>query len=672
MTQKSNRFERFWKELKRRKVIHVITVYAAVAFVILQLVDMVAQPLHFPEWTQGFIIVLLCIGFIIAILLSWVYDITPKGVKKTKSISAAKHIDQVTSPTSSGWKIATYASGVIIIGLVAFNFVSRRSLNTDISKIEKTIAVLPFRNDSRDTSNTYFINGLMEEILTNLQKIGAFSRVLSRNSVEQYRNNTTKSTTEIAKELGVNYIVEGSGQKYGNSYRLRVQLIAGKNERHLWADSYEKEIKETKDIYSTQNEVAQSIASALKTAIAPEEKQLIEKTPTTSLTAYDFYQRGQEYARTYFADYSNKQALKKAEELYKQSLKYDSTFAKAYVGLSRVYGWKHYFESYLSKDFLDSVLILANKALSFDNHLPDAYVSRGIYYSENGLGEKAIEEYKKALKYNSNDFMAYDNLADLSFSWGRDFVAGIDNMHKAAARNKGPDLPDYLRILGGYYLDAGFIDKAKYYYQNAFALDRDSTKYLNQLALIEYNLMNFIGAFKMGKQANSNDTSKLINRWLLTCLPLSYNEEVLKQYKKWIEYSNKTGYGLIGDYYRIAIAFWRMGNHKEANYYFDRDIKYLEGSFKLGRSWVGWGGSNYSLAAIYAFLGDKVKAYKYLEGLDNLGPQPWSWVVFIKNDPCFESIRGEERLQKIVQNMETKYQAEHERVRKWLEEQGML
>src|SRR5512137_2843339 len=97
MAQKTNSVERFWKELKRRKVIHVITVYAAVAFVILQVVDMVSEPLHFPEWTQGFIIVLLCIGFVIAIFLSWIYDITPAGVKKTKPVSAVKHTDQTAT-----------------------------------------------------------------------------------------------------------------------------------------------------------------------------------------------------------------------------------------------------------------------------------------------------------------------------------------------------------------------------------------------------------------------------------------------------------------------------------------------------------------------------------------------------------------------------------------------
>jgi hypothetical protein len=192
MVQKTNSFERFWKELKRRKVVHVITVYAAVSFVILQLVDIVERTLRLPDWTTALVIVLLCIGFVIAVLLSWVYDITPSGVKKTKPVSELKHVYHTTHAVSSGWKIATYVSGVIIVALVAFNFFSRRNLSADISRLDKSIAVLPFRNDSRDTTNAYFINGIMERITTNLQMIKRF-RVIGRTSVEQYRNNKTKS-----------------------------------------------------------------------------------------------------------------------------------------------------------------------------------------------------------------------------------------------------------------------------------------------------------------------------------------------------------------------------------------------------------------------------------------------------------------------------------------------
>lgn len=241
MVQKSSNPENFWQELKRRKVIRVATVYAAAAFVILQLVDIVEQPMRLPDWTTGLVIVLLCIGFVISAFLSWVYDFTPSGVKKTKPVSTSKHIDKATTSTSIGWKIATYVSAVVIVALVVFNFISKRNFNAGISRLEKSIAVLPFINDSGSDSTTYFINGLMEEILNNLQKVKDF-RVLSRTSTEQYKGFSIPTVPEIAKKLGVNYIVEGSGQKFGNFYRLRVQLIAARKEKHLWAESYQKEI----------------------------------------------------------------------------------------------------------------------------------------------------------------------------------------------------------------------------------------------------------------------------------------------------------------------------------------------------------------------------------------------------------------------------------------------
>ena len=145
MAHKTNSFKRFWKELKRRKVIHVITVYAATAFVILELVNMVARPLQLPDWTEAFVIVLLCIGFVIAVFVSWIYDITPAGVKKTKPVSELKHSDHTTHAVSSGWKIATYVSGFVIIALVVFNIVTRRNTNLDRLRIRQINSSTSFR-----------------------------------------------------------------------------------------------------------------------------------------------------------------------------------------------------------------------------------------------------------------------------------------------------------------------------------------------------------------------------------------------------------------------------------------------------------------------------------------------------------------------------------------------
>jgi TolB-like protein len=205
-------------------------------------------------------------------------------------------------------------------------------------EIEKSIAVLPFVNESPVDSNKHFINGVMEEILNRLQTIKEF-RVLSRTSTDQYKGPDRPTMPEIARKLGVSYVVEGSGQKYGNIFTLRVQLIRAKGkETHIWGKTYNEEIWEVKDYVRIQSQIAQAIALELKTVISPEEKQLIEKTPTTSLTAYDFFQKGRDEYIKYWIHNDNREALEKAEGLYYKALEYDSAFAKAYTGLQEYIG----------------------------------------------------------------------------------------------------------------------------------------------------------------------------------------------------------------------------------------------------------------------------------------------------------------------------------------------
>jgi len=304
----------------------------------------------------------------------------------------------------------------IILGSSLFLTVSIILINNYFKRIpenslEKSIAVLPFKNLNDTLANQYFIDGLMEEILTDLSRIHNM-RVISRSSVEQYRE-SKRSATEIAKKLGVNYIVEGSGQKYGNTLRLMVQLIRAKGkEAHLWARSYEQEITGTKDIFGIQSKIAQSIAAELKANVTSEEKRLMEKIPTQNLTAYDFYQRGrEEHWFEYIYRFNNKSlmSLKKTENLYRKALENDSAFALAYAGLARVY-WNRYhdkIETYFNENYLDSVLILCNIALSYDDRLADAYILKGKYYRDNHKPEKSLREYDKAISLNPNDWLAY-------------------------------------------------------------------------------------------------------------------------------------------------------------------------------------------------------------------------------------------------------------------------
>ena len=197
MPANPNKLSQFWQELKRRKVTRTITVYAAAAFVILELVDIIAPNLRLPDWTFNFILILLCAGMVIAVIVSWIYDIHPeKGMVKTELADKVKTED--TPKSSSSWKIASYISFVVIVGLIVLNVIPRS--NKD-EILEKSIAVLPFMNDSPDQERMYFINGTMEAILDNLCRIEDL-RVPGRTSVEQYRDNP-KPIPVVAEEMNV-------------------------------------------------------------------------------------------------------------------------------------------------------------------------------------------------------------------------------------------------------------------------------------------------------------------------------------------------------------------------------------------------------------------------------------------------------------------------------------
>ncbi len=247
-----------------------------------------------------------------------------------------------------------------------------------------------------------------------------------------------------------------------------------------------------------QSEIAQAIAAEIKAIITPEEKHLIKKAPTTSLTAYDSFQRVREEHWKFWSNTNNREALERAEGLYHYALENDSTFAQAYTGLAWVYWNKHYWETFFSEDFLDSDLILANIALSYDDQLAEAYTVKGYYYTQFGKRDKAIKEYDKAIKLNPNDWMAYSRKGRLYFI--DDFVKTFDNYHKAASLNHAPELPYLLRNHSRAYNSTGFMGKSKYYNQEALKLDGDSLAYYYVLTISEYYFGNYAKAVAIGKK----------------------------------------------------------------------------------------------------------------------------------------------------------------------------
>jgi TolB-like protein len=410
MVRKFNVIGKFWHELKRRKVTHVITGYAATAFVILQLVDIVAQPLHLPAWTLTSLIIILSLGFFIVLIVSWNYDFTESGVKKTKPEGDIEQEEQITISTFSGWKIATYISLFIIVALIAFNFVTKKRLSEDIRTSEKSIAVLPFKLLSDEPDKQYLADGMMDAILLHLSKIKDL-RVLSRTSVEQYRE-TDKTIPTIGRELDVEYILEGSFQKSGDNARLIVQLVKTKKENHLWSNEYNRKWS---DVFSVQSEVAQSVARELKSAITPDVKQLINKRPTNNMAAYDAYMMGLFY---YWK--LSKDDMETAMQYFELAKERDPGFALAYVGIGRVWRGLQQLGIVRVSEGAPQAETAVKKALELDSTYSEVHhLLGGIKTWTMWDWEGGEASYRKALELNPKNADTHSSFSHLLNVLGR-------------------------------------------------------------------------------------------------------------------------------------------------------------------------------------------------------------------------------------------------------------
>ena len=666
MANPLNKLSQFWQELKRRNVVRVITVYAASAFAVLELVDILAPSLGLPGWTLNLVLILLCVGFVIAVIVSWVYDFHPLGgIVKTEP--AEKRSPGDLPRFSNSWKIASYISFAVIVGLIVLTIVERAGRTGTGQVLDKSIAVLPFKSLSGDPEKQYQADGVMDAILLNLSRIEDL-RVLSRTSVEKYRI-TDKTATEICQELGVGYVLEGSFRTDGDQARLIVQLIRSGKEDHVWADQFDREWK---NHFAVESEVAQSIARELQAVITPEEIQRIEKIPTTSLTADDFYQQGRAQLSKFDFSHADQELLNNAGNLFRKALEYDSTFALAYAGLAHVYGNKHYWNEIYSGFKWDSLLILADKALQFDPQLSEAYFIRGRYFLYINP-ERAIREFDRAISYDPNNWRAY--MGKMQIYGNEELLLAIQNGIKAVSLNRGgAELPVLLRSLGSQFHVAGFPEKASEYYEDALELDGDSADYFNNMSAIESSLGNFSQMVDYAKAAYAHDS---LNTDILIRILEGYQR--IGKFEESLAYSNKLlkliknspGTRVIPVPQRIAYAFDKTGDHDSADYYFQKQIDYSEEAIKSINGTLLFN-SYYDRACVYAYQGKEEQAMGDLRMFNRMEKIPLWWVSLINTDPLLDNLRDIPEFRQIVRDLEAKYQAEHERVRQWLEENDML
>jgi adenylate cyclase len=459
-------------ELKRRRVYRVAAVYVVVAWILLQLGNIVVEPLRLPEWTMPLLIVLLAVGFPVAVVLAWAFDITPQGVRRTAPLSPKSEAPSGSAPAKvqkAAWIGLGMLIAVLAIGTYAFLHESGPdgSPATGDEGTRLSLAVLPFTNTSPDADNEFFADGVMEDILSHLALVPDFT-VVSRTTVMRYKGSPL-SVPEIAGELGVRYLLEGSVRRAGNQVRINAQLVDGRTDQPLWVETYDRSLE---DIFAVQTEIATAIAGALEAELSRGVASRIERPPTNDLEAYDLFLRGREDVYLY-----TREGAARAIEALRQALERDPDFALARAWLGRAYAIYGY--NYAQGvHWGDSALVHARRAVSDQPDLAPAHTALGTALAVMGRHSEAESSLERAVELNPNDWAAIANLGLVYGQRGRHdqaILLTLSSLEREPARSHVPHAN-----LGGYYSSLELLDRAEASLRRALDLapEYDSALYL--------------------------------------------------------------------------------------------------------------------------------------------------------------------------------------------------
>lgn len=453
-----------YTELKRRNVLRVAAAYAVVAWILIEAGSVLMPTFGAPEWVfQAYVIVVIA-GFLISLVIAWVFELTPEGVKLEKDIDRGESITEET-----GRKLNFVIIGLLVVALgvsVTLNVTGMRDFGVadEINSRRLSIAVLPFASLSADPDNVIFADGMHDDLLTRLANIAAL-KVISRTSVMEYRD-TTKNLRQIAEELGVGTVLEGTIQRMGDSVRINAQLIDAQTDEHLWAKSYDRELS-AQNIFAIQSEISEEITGALKATLTDEERGRLAEVPTENFAAYNLYMQGRVnlYKRTL-------DSTTQAKDQFERAIELDPNYADAYAGLSDsllLLFINH--ASLPSNEAFNRSKQALDTALELNPDLADGYASLGLLHTTIWLqlrsgseNERAEAAYEKAIDLNPNHARAIMWFASLRASEEK-FAEAIE------LYNRSLELDPLARIpyanLPGLYATKGYNQKALDYWLKA-------------------------------------------------------------------------------------------------------------------------------------------------------------------------------------------------------------
>src|SRR5881398_2728851 len=574
----------FFSELKRRNVYKVAVAYIVAGWALSQGIAQVLPVFDVPNWAIRLIVLLIMIGLPVALSLAWAFELTPEGIKRTDAADAVGQHSR-----GHTWIYIVVIAAAFSIGLFFLGrFSAGNKTASPVGISNKSIAVLPFDNLSRDPDNAYFCEGVQDEILTRLAKV-ADLKVISRTSTQHFKS-VPENLPEIAKQLGVAHILEGSVQKASDQVRVNVQLINALTDAHLWADTYDRKLT---DIFAVESEIAKTIAETLQARLTGSEKTLITKTPTINPEAYELYLKGR-----FFWNKRTGADLRKAIEYFDQAVTKDPTYALAYAGLADACVLLSGFGAASPKDSLPQAKAAAEKALELDSTLGEAHASLAqalLAYDFDFAG--ANREFQHAIELNPNYATAHH-------WYGESVLAPLSQFEDAIAQLKRALQLDPLSMIIN--ADVGTVLTNARRYDEAIEQLRTTLEMDPSFYYAHYNL---------GEALEMKDLT----------------ENAIAEYQKAIGLNDDpVPQALLGHLYA------KIGKKNEAR----EILQQLHESSK--QHYV----SPYLFAMIHIGLGDNNQAIDFLE--KTYQDRDGYSIAFIKVDPFLDPLRGDRRFEALV------------------------
>jgi len=443
---------RLISELRRRNVLRMAVLYAVAAWLIMQVAEVLITLAQLPHWIGPTIIWLLAIGFPIALIFSWFYEITPKGISLEKDVDRSDSITHVT-----GRRLDFLVISLLCAAVILFAYDKWRMSEPP----EKSIAVLPFVNMSGDLAQEHFSDGMSEELLHRLAQVSEL-HVAARTSAFHFKNRNI-AVAEIAAQLGVRSVLEGSVRQAGNTIRVTAQLVNASDGFHIWSKTYERELG---DIFTIQDEIATQVVDALKVTLLGDEQARLKRHPTGNLAAYDAYLLGrQKMARR------TSKALQEAVGHFSEAIRLDSRYGLAYVGLADTYALMGRYGTLDNREVLDNAEPAAERALQLDDQLGEAYASLGSVRLLQRDFVAAEQAYKQALELNPNYAPAYDGYG-LLMRWGFARREEALELHQTALGLDPLSIPINMAVVED-YLELGRFEDALARCQRIIEIDPD-------------------------------------------------------------------------------------------------------------------------------------------------------------------------------------------------------